>query len=195
MILALRVIVLTLLVTACTTAPPRSALPVAELPETWLAQGRLAVKSGDEAWHGTFAWHQAPTLLQIELAGPLGQGSVRLHEDPDGARLELGTEQVIHGVDSGALLREQLGWAMPVQGLRYWIRGLPEPAAGKVQATRDEAGRLRRLEQSGWSIEYQRYQVVGEIYLPAKLRLIHDDITVRIVVDQWEPGDIAVRLP
>jgi outer membrane lipoprotein LolB len=186
-ILALRVIVLTLLVTACTTAPPRSALPVAELPETWLAQGRLAVKSGDEAWHGTFAWHQAPTLLRIELAGPLGQGSVRLHEDPDGARLELGTEQVIHGVDSGALLREQLGWAMPVQGLRYWISGQPDPDR-PATVERDEAGRVTGLAQDGWQVTCNRYLEVEGGLLPHRVVLEREELRVRLVIDRWQLG-------
>jgi outer membrane lipoprotein LolB len=186
-ILALRVIVLTLLVTACTTAPPRSALPVAELPETWLAQGRLAVKSGDEAWHGTFAWHQAPTLLRIELAGPLGQGSVRLHEDPDGARLELGTEQVIHGVDSGALLREQLGWAMPVQGLRYWISGHPDPDR-PATVERDEAGRVTGLAQDGWQVTCNRYLEVEGGLLPHRVVLEREELRVRLVIDRWQLG-------
>jgi outer membrane lipoprotein LolB len=84
------------------------------------------------------------------------------------------------------LLAQVTGWQLPVTGLRYWIRGLPEPVAGQAQETRDEAGRLNRLEQSGWTIEYQKYQLVGDILLPAKLQLIHADISVRIVIDQWE---------
>ena len=72
---------------------------------------------------------------------------------------------------------------------------MPEPAAGQAQATRDEAGQLRRLEQSGWTINYQRYQVVDGISLPAKLRLAREDIAVRIVIDQWQLGTVDARLP
>lgn len=187
MSLALRVVLMALFVTACTTAPPRSALPVADLPESWLAQGRLAVKSGDEAWHGTFAWHQAPRLVRIELAGPLGQGSVRLREDPGGARLEIGAEQVIQGSDSEALLQEQLGWAMPVQGLRYWISGHPDPGR-PATVERDGAGRVTGLAQDGWRIACSRYLEVDGGLLPHRVVLEREELRVRLVIDRWRLG-------
>ena len=80
-------------------------------------------------------------------------------------------------------------------GLRYWIRGLPAPAASKAEARRDESGRLSQLTQSGWTIKYDRYQLVNGVSLPGKLQLLHDDISVRIVVDKWELGVVAALFP
>ena len=184
-----------LLMAGCATAPaPRSSQPAAAMT-AWQLNGRVSLTRGEEGWHAGLYWQEQDDTFYLRVSGPLGQGGFQLNGDASGVVLVAADRKSYAAPDAEALLVQVTGWRLPVRGLRYWIRGLPEPAAGKVQATRDEAGRLRRLEQSGWSIEYQRYQVVGEIYLPAKLRLIHDDITVRIVVDQWEPGDIAVRLP
>ena len=97
--------------------------------------------------------------------------------------------------DADALLQQVAGWQLPVTGLRYWIRGLPAPAAAKAQARRDESGRLSQLTQSGWTIKYNRYQLVNGISLPGKLQLLHDGISVRIVVDKWELGAVTPRLP
>jgi outer membrane biogenesis lipoprotein LolB len=50
---------------------------------------------------------------------------------------------------------KRLGVRLPVNGLRYWVRGLPEP--GSTPGQTDADGRLTRLEQNGWVIEYPAY--------------------------------------
>jgi len=189
-ILALRVVVLAWLVAACATPPTHPVQPPAELPGTWLAQGRLAVTADEEAWHGTFAWHQAPAQVLIEMAGPLGQGSVRLREDHTGALLEVGADQVFHGRDTEALLREQLGWSLPVRGLRYWITGRPDPDRPAI-VRRDEAGRVISLEQDGWDVACTRYLDVGAGVLPHRLVLEREALRIRLVIDRWQPGPLA----
>jgi outer membrane lipoprotein LolB len=74
--------------------------------------------------------------------------------------------------------------------LRYWVRGLPVP---DTEATRvlDESGQLSRLEQSGWVINYQRYQLVEGAAVPSKLQLARDDISVRLVINEWQLGPAA----
>jgi outer membrane lipoprotein LolB len=69
---------------------------------------------------------------------------------------------------------------------------VPEIEAARVY---DEAGRLSHLEQSGWSIDYQRYQLVEGAAVPAKMQLAHEDIDVRLVINQWQLGPAAVTLP
>ena len=54
------------------------------------------------------------------------------------------------------LLEQTLGLRLPVTGLRYWVRGLPAPGPTALLQT-DAAGRLTRLEQNGWVIEYPSY--------------------------------------
>jgi len=78
-----------------------------------------------------------------------------------------------------------------VSGMHYWVRGLAAPD-GAAQVQRDAAGLMTRLEQSGWVINYDRYQSVAGLSLPGKLRLERDDIAVRLVIDEWllDPADI-----
>ena len=71
--------------------------------------------------------------------------------------------------------------------MRYWVRGMPVPGVAE-QAARDEQGRLARLDQSGWTITYNRYQPGAGAALPAKLQLVHEDISVRLVIDHWQLG-------
>jgi len=96
----------------------------------------------------------------------------------------------IRAADAEGLLLQTTGWELPVTGLRYWVRGLPVP---RVYASerRDVQGRLLALEQSGWAISYIRYHFIEGVGWPAKLRLARDDVTVKLVIDEWQPGVVT----
>ena len=184
-----------LLVAGCATTPaPRGSQPAAAMT-AWQLNGRVSLTRGEEGWHAGLYWQEQADTFYLKVSGPLGQGGFQLNGDARGVVLVDADGQSFAAQDVDALLIQVTGWQLPVRGLRYWIRGLPEPAAGRAQETRDEAGQLLSLEQSGWTVNYQRYQLVGDVLLPAKLQLLHADIAVRIVIDQWELDDIAVHLP
>jgi outer membrane lipoprotein LolB len=74
---------------------------------------------------------------------------------------------------------------MPVNGLVYWVRGLPDPLQASVLAG-DSQGRLTQLEQNGWIIDYLRYAQQGQgIELPTRIRAHQDEWTVQMVIKKW----------
>jgi outer membrane lipoprotein LolB len=181
-----------LLLAGCaTTIPAPGSSHSAAAISVWQLNGRVSLTRGEEGWHASLYWQEQADTFQLRVSGPLGQGGFQLGGDGHGVVLVDADGQTFAAQDADALLAQATGWRLPVKGLRYWIRGLPEPAAGRARATRDDAGQLRRLEQSGWVINYDRYQIVNGISLPVKLQLVHADVSVRIVIDQWE----LARLP
>jgi len=96
--------------------------------------------------------------------------------------------------DGDALLLQATGWHLPVVGLRYWVRGLPAPGIESIPVY-DEAGHLSRLEQSGWVINYYKYQLVEGAPMPSKMQLARDDVSVRLVIKQWQLGPSVATLP
>jgi outer membrane lipoprotein LolB len=158
-----------LLLAGCATTPAPRGGQSAALLSAWQLNGRVSLTRGEEGWHASLRWQEQADSYFLKISGPLGQGGFQLNGDSHGVVL--------------------------VDALRYWIRGLPAPAAAKAQARRDESGRLSQLIQAGWTIKYNRYQLVNGVSLPGKLQLLHDDISVRIVVDKWELGAVTPRLP
>jgi len=174
-----------LLMAGCATAPaPRSSQPAAAMT-AWQLNGRVSLTRGEEGWHAGLYWQEQADTFYLRISGPLGQGGFQLNGDARGVVLVDADGQTFAARDADALLADVTGWQLPVTGLRYWIRGLPQPTAGQAQMTRDEAGRIRRLEQSGWDITYNRYQALAGRDWPTRMRLEAADISVTLVVDEW----------
>jgi len=173
---------------------PGNSLSAAGLT-AWQLSGRVSLTHGEEGWHAGLFWQTQADSYYLRVSGPLGQGGFQLNGDARGVVLVDADGQRYVAQNADTLLAQVAGWQLPVMGLRYWIRGLPAPAAGQARIGHDESGRIQRLEQSGWVINYQRYQLVDDIFLPEKLQLVQADTTVKIIIDEWELSDVAARLP
>lgn len=189
-------LVLTFLLPGCATSPP-------SLPETasawaarqarlaqltaWQVEGRIGVISGQEGWHATFQWvQQEASNYRIDLIGPLGQGRVIIESDGQEVRVQTQNGQSWAAPDPDDLLEQTLGVRLPVKGLQYWVRGLPAPGPAPVLQT-DTHGRLARLEQNGWIIEYLIYAPASilKLDLPERIIAQHQDLSVKLVIEQW----------
>lgn len=153
---------------------------------TWQADGRIGVVSGQDGWHANFQWAQQGLDYRIDLIGPLGQGRVVIQGGALEVSIQTQDGQHWTAPDPEALLEQSLGVSLPVTGLRYWIRGLPQPGPAPVLQT-DAAGRLIRLEQNGWVIDYPAYvpTPILNLDLPERIVARRQDLSVKLVIEQW----------
>ena len=185
---------LILLLTACAATPPlKSTRSAAEFTD-WQLNGRIALTHGEQGWHASLLWQERGDGYQLKLSGPLGQGGFQLAGDEHGVVLVDAEGHSSFARDGDALLLQATGWRLPVMGMRYWVRGLPVPGT-EATPVYDESGRLSRLEQSGWLINYQNYQLVKGAAMPSKMQLARDDVSVRLVIRQWQLGPSATTSP
>lgn len=183
-----------LLVAGCTTTPDAIDLPeigswqdrnaILGGIRDWKFRGRIAVKAGDEGFNGKFNWTQDGNAFDASVGGPLGIGTVRIAGDGRSVTLtdKGGVETRLDDVEQD--LRGRYGWTIPVESLRYWALGIPDPAVSGVTELDDE-GRLARLEQSGWIVQISRYQEAGGQSMPRILTATSRDTRVRMVIDRW----------
>ena len=76
------------------------------------------------------------------------------------------------------------GWTIPVESLRYWVLGIPDPRV-PAETEFDETDRLKRLEQRDWGVDFDRYREAGGQQMPAGLVAASSETTVRLVIDKW----------
>ena len=77
-----------------------------------------------------------------------------------------------------------MGFDPPLDSLRYWILGVPEPGH-PAQESLNAQQRLATLQQDGWQIQYTDYMAVGAEWLPSKLTVQRQGVRLRVVVDGW----------
>ncbi len=138
---------------------------------TWDVRGRLALRTAHHGGEVSLRWVRDDSRYTIHLSGPLGHGLVQLQQGPGGARLEDAHRHVYRAANAEVLLFETTGWHVPLDGLTYWIRGLPVPGIPHEQNL-DGAGQLQYLQQLGWTIRFLAYARYGRYILPRDIELM-----------------------
>jgi outer membrane lipoprotein LolB len=152
--------------------------------DEWEFSGRIAVKTASDGFNGKLRWSQDRDAFQATASGPLGAGAVRI--EGDGASVVLTDKEGVRAEleDAELEFRLRYGWTIPVQSLRYWALGVPDPAA-PADTVVDELGRLTSLQQRDWSVTFSRYAEGGGQMMPKVFTAENSDTRVRLVIDYW----------
>lgn len=146
--------------------------------------GRIGVSAGDEGFNGKIWWRQDGVVYRARLSGPIGVGTVFVNGDGREVTLTDRDGVVTELEDAERDLRARYGWTIPVASLRYWALGIPDPATGSAVEF-DEFGRMRLLEQRGWTVNIGEYSPGGGQPMPRRLTAESGDIRVRLLIDEW----------
>lgn len=152
----------------------------------WTATGRVSIRQGQQGWNAALFWDQEEASFRLRLMAPLAQGTWQIEGTADAVAMTTPQQEQLLAADVETLLKNQLGWSLPVDGVRYWLTGIPDPTHGYERLRLDEAGRLKELEQGDWHILVQEYQSVGAIELPRRLTIERADLSLRLAVTQWQ---------
>ncbi len=166
---------LVVLVAACAQLQGSAEKPVFEL------SGRIAARYGAESFSGNLAWRHAVRNDEMLITTPIGQGVARIVREGEAVTLTTAEPKEYRATDAESLTEQVLGFRLPLAGLADWVRARPSgDASFKDEKSAD--GRLQRLEQSGWKIEYLEYD--GE--RPSRLRLLYPGIELRLAILGWK---------
>jgi outer membrane lipoprotein LolB len=169
-------VLVAMLVTACAQLESKAPQDV----EFDLA-GRLAARYRGEAFTGNIAWRHAPDFDEMLITSPFGAGVARIVRQGDSVVLTTAEPKEYRATDAETLTEEVLGFRVPLSGLADWVRGRPSPESPAAAESSPE-GRLLKLQQRGWEIEYQEYD--GK--LPSRMRLTYPGIELRLAISQWK---------
>ena len=168
---------------------------------TWDITGRLAVRAGDQAGSATKVRQRRDQTSRIDLIGAFGGQRLKIVVGSNGASLQSSSDRLITGPTAEAVLYQALGWQVPFTQLGYWLRGLPGPQTAEATEV-DKSGKLLKLVQSGWEVNYLDYQNYDSVELPRKIYAralsagLPEDVragagpetefTVKIIIKRWQ---------
>jgi outer membrane lipoprotein LolB len=173
-----------LLLTSCVNTPQ-----MPESVETFVLRGKVAVREGEENFTANLLWQQQANGFEMELWGPLGQGRVKIVKKGADIELRNGAGSVLAQGDVQSVMREQLGWSLPIDILPAWVQGHPladEPVQGLEY---DQDGHPSAFEQLGWNVVLDRYESVvagaESRSLPTRITAERGQARLRLVVSEW----------
>ena len=153
---------------------------------SWDINGRVGIKTDKDSGSATIHWHQLGPNYEMRIIAPLGQGTYIFRGSPEGVVMQGSDGSVLVAENPEQLMQESLGWSVNLEGMQYWIRGIPEPETGYSKLSLDGYGRLGYLNQSGFIIEVQRYVDLEKASLPEKLTIKNDNLQLKLVIKNWE---------
>jgi len=154
----------------------------------WRLDGRIAISQGEDFYAVNLRWRQKHADFNIDISGPMGSGHFKLKGVQHGdVYLRDSDQNNYHAQNPETLVYQHTGMHIPVNGLFYWVRGLPDPSLPQQQvAELDQQGHLQKLVQDGWTVEFSDYADFVEHQLPEKLVIQHDDIEIKLIVHRWQ---------
>ena len=128
--------------------------------------GRIAARSGKDAFTGNIAWRHARDGDEMLITTPTGQGVAQIIRQGDAVVLKTSEPREYRAADSEELTERVLGFRLPIEGLAETVQGKPSPS----------------LEGRGWKVEYQEFD---DQRRPTRLRLTNAGAEVRLAIHQW----------
>ncbi len=175
---------------ACTTAP---IVPTDVRGALYSAEGRMSVvvAEGDgipKSSNGRFSWVERAGHSEIALYSPFGETVAQIDVREYGATMRT-PSGVEYAPTPEALMQRVVGVALPVAGLRDWMRGRMRAGAARAPQAFDE---------DGWHVSYPKMADDGISPRVVRLeRSTPNAVDVRIVIERWEdaPAGATAQAP
>jgi outer membrane lipoprotein LolB len=158
--------------------------------QQWFIRGRVALFVDDDVYNLGLGWKREGDISTFKLEAALGQGVIQINKDAHGVELRTSEGENFTGSNAQQVLYESTGLIIPVEGLETWIKGIPHQGSNYLPDI-DASGRAMSIQQDGWLINFFEYQPVklaeaGTRDLPHMLYMKHDNIALKLVIDQWQ---------
>lgn len=180
---------------SCASLPPPIVPSSPEVHQQHLAslanisqfgiKGRIGVQTAAKGFSGSMQWQHQPGQNEIALFSPLGSQVAAISQTRDAVSLVTSDNKRYEAPDAETLTEQNLGWRLPMSGLPDWVLGRPNTHA--ITAVQwDEAGRLVKLSQDQWDIEYSQYTTSGAYQLPTRVTLRNPHrLTLKLIIQEW----------
>lgn len=186
-----------LLVAGCRTAPPKTVIgPGADAPwneqraglenlDRYGLNGRVAVAANGQGFSAGLRFAQRADTSELSLDGPLGIGGLRL--ELAGDQLEIATSHgdQLDGLEARAELERRLGFALPLNELRWWLLGIPAPGEAAINAA--DSGEISDFTQHGWRVSINSRAPGLGFSLPHRLTAEREGARLKLLVENWLP--------
>tara|TARA_R110002074_G_scaffold54746_1_gene136302 strand:- start:3446 stop:4000 length:555 start_codon:yes stop_codon:yes gene_type:complete len=148
----------------------------------WHLLGRLSVRNTEKSWLTKIEWRHASLVDEVTLSTSLGGVVAKLSYMDNIITISKAGEH--ERVVSEREMESLIGYSPPLPHLKYWLRGVPNPAVG-AQINNESPVSTRVFVQDGWRVNLERFIVFNERVLPTKMSFTKEGLKMKLVVDEW----------
>ncbi len=192
-------LLLLLLMTACSNNPVvsnKTTEPVSEILwserqqelksiQAWEINGRLGVKTSEDAWSATLKWQHNDDLSRLRIIAPF-HGTYEIRQEDKQYSLMTPDDGMLVTENPEQVMLENVGWTIPVRSLMYWVRGLVDESLNVELKQVNEKAQLVGLQQKNWLIKFSNYMAVKQYSLPGKIVLSNQYATITLLNKNWK---------
>ncbi|MFC3153135.1 lipoprotein insertase outer membrane protein LolB [Litoribrevibacter euphylliae] len=157
--------------------------------ENWELSGKVGVVTPKQNQTGYIDWQQDHQAFSISIRGTLGFGGLDLFGDQQFVTIKV-DENNQRTLPTDIALERYLNWEFPINSLKYWVKGIPDPNAPVSNQQFNGQGQLARLQQQGWDIRLINYERHADkdqtpVFLPHKIIARYNGHKVSLVLSEW----------
>ena len=149
----------------------------------------LLAVTAQEKFKARLQWQHAPDQYTIKMRDFIGRTVAVVEGKSEKVVAKTSTGHRYENIDADHLLAELTGLHVPVNGLKFWLLGLPDPQHSLELYQTGRQGLPQIIKQAGWTIHYQDYENVGLIAMPNSILLDQADINLRLKISRWQLPD------
>lgn len=192
--------VLLALLAGCRTVPPPAPAvtgPGADAPwpeqyaalatvENYRLTGRVAVAANGQGFSASLRYRQQPQRADLSLDGPMGIGGMRMEFDERELSVTNSRGETLGGAAARAEIENRLGFELPLAELRWWLLGVPSPAA-PARKNQHDGGPIADFLQNGWHVSITARAPGLGFSLPRRLTVEREGARMKMLVESWNP--------
>ncbi|WP_084622697.1 lipoprotein insertase outer membrane protein LolB [Pseudoalteromonas citrea] len=152
----------------------------------WHARGKLAFISPQERQSANFNWQLSNDKQHLILTSFIGTRLLELTEHKDYSELSY-DGKIYKDDNSSALIKRLSGFTLPMSQAPYWLTGTVVNDTNEY----DDQQRLIAttwVDPQGqvWHAKYQTYKLYEKMWLPSRMTLSHQNLTVKLQLNEWQ---------
>ena len=163
-------------------------LPADQLNQ-WDLTAKFSVSSAEGTESGSIRWILNPSEERLDVLSPTGSVVAQLTVTDSEARLKTDDRETV-AKDADTLFREVMEISLPVNALRYWVRGLDAPNMPLESVEKDGEGRITELAQDGWQLAYNGNISIESgshrFEVPRRLTATRGGVEIRWASTEWQ---------
>lgn len=150
----------------------------------WGLSGVMSIQHGRKRVLAHYHWTHSLKRDVIDVSGTFHIAATKIIITASGASLIAADGRHYTAPNADELMKEHLGWSLPMRSLTYWVRGLVAPGSAAIGKQRNK-GDLMALTQLGWQLHWYSYHTVGHLRLPKLMTLQKGKWSFRVAFNRW----------